>query len=69
MIDLTPYQEHGFASRTAYLKDLAEEYGIELSAVLAIATLLGEDEDFDGLVSALGDMRDGLYPDYPDYQD
>lgn len=65
----TPYQEHGFASRTEYLKDLAEEYGIPTSAVYAIADLLGEDEDFDGLLSALEDMADGSHPNYLDYQD
>lgn len=69
MTDLTPYQEHGFASRAAYLKDLAENYGIPTSAVFDLANLLGEDEDFDGLVSSLDDLADGLNPDYLDYQD
>jgi len=69
MTDLTVYQEHGFTSRTEYLKDLAENYGLPTSAVYALANLLGEDEDFDGLISSLDDLADGLNPDYLDYQD
>lgn len=55
----TVYTEHGFENRTAYLKSLAEDYGVDPSAVFAIANILGETEDFDGLVSALEDIAEG----------
>lgn len=49
------YQEHGFNNREDYLKDLAEGYDMDYSTVEFIADILGESEDFDGLVSALED--------------
>jgi len=45
------YQDHGFATRRAYLESLCEEYPPE--AVYALADLLGPLEDFDGLVTGL----------------
>jgi len=51
----TIYQKKGFVNRKAYLKDLAEQYGISFGAVCALASMLGPDEDFDGLVSACED--------------
>lgn len=50
------YQEYGYASREDYLSSLAEDYGVELDTVKALADLLGPNEDFDGLVSQLEDM-------------
>jgi len=47
------YTQNGYENRRAYLKSLAEDYG---DAVYDLADLLGEDEDFDGLVTALDDM-------------
>jgi len=49
------YQENGFANRRDYLENLALDYGIEKTEVFTIASLLGRDEDFDGLVSMLDD--------------
>lgn len=49
------YQENGFENRKAYLASLAEEYGIFYSEVKMIADVLGENEDFDGLVTSLED--------------
>lgn len=46
------YQEYGYASREDYLSSLAEDYGVELDTVKALADLLGPNEDFDGLASA-----------------
>ena len=46
------YQENGYENRQEYLDSLAEEYG---DAVYMIAELLGETEDFDGLVTTLED--------------
>lgn len=52
------YQEHGFLNRKDYLRDLAEEYGIEYNTVKLLAELLGPSEDFDGLISALEDCQE-----------
>lgn len=49
------YNEHGFANRAAYLEGLAEEYDIDLDTVQQAAELLGENEDFEGLISMLDD--------------
>lgn len=45
------YQENGYENREDYLRCLADDYGVSYSDVLAAASTLGEDEDFDGLVS------------------
>jgi hypothetical protein len=50
---MTIYQENGFANRKEYLNELCEEYPRD--AVYALASLLGPDEDFDGLVTSLED--------------
>lgn len=41
--------------RETYLTELAEEYGIDESIVFQMAEILGESEDYDGLVSSLED--------------
>lgn len=50
------YREHGYRSRIDYLQNLAQDFDIDIRTVLALAELIGEDEDFDGLVVALEDM-------------
>lgn len=47
------YQENGYANRREYLESLAEEFGVSLETVFSLASLLGRNEDFDGLISAL----------------
>ena len=47
------YQENGYANRKEYLESLAEEYEVSLETVFSLASLLGRNEDFDGLISAL----------------
>ena len=47
------YSEWG--SRTAYLGDLADQYGVDVQVVFMLALLLGPDEDFDGLVVEVED--------------
>ena len=42
--------------RKEYLDNLADEYGIDLATVYALADMLGESEDYDGLISTLEDM-------------
>ena len=51
------YQANGFESRRDYMEHLADENGVELSHVLAMADMLGPDEDFDGLVTMVEDMN------------
>lgn len=48
---MNDYQELGFNNRREYLQSLSDEYGIGLSEIIAVAQLLGKNEDFDGLVS------------------
>lgn len=52
------YKDHGFDSREEYLEDLADQYDIPYYHVKNLADMLGESEDFDGLVLAL---QDGAY--------
>ena len=52
------YEHNGYADRREYLRSLAEDYGVRIATVLALANLLGPSEDFDGLVSSLRDMED-----------
>lgn len=53
---MTVYQEEGYENRRAYLKSLAEEYGVSFQKVAAIASILGPDEDFDALVTEVEDL-------------
>lgn len=56
------YEENGYASRKDYLLSLAEDFDIPYESVLIVADLLGEGEDFDGLVVALEDASEsGVY--------
>jgi hypothetical protein len=50
------YQREGYANRSEYLQSLADDFGVDLSTVQALADVLGPNEDFDGLVSELEDM-------------
>lgn len=42
-------------ARYAHIKALAEENNVRLADALALADLLGPNEDYDGLVTALQD--------------
>lgn len=44
--------------RDAHLRELSEDYGVPMYVVRSLADLLGPDEDYDGLVSALDDYND-----------
>ncbi len=52
------YIEHGYQSRSDYLRCLAEDYGVPLATVHALASFLGPNEDFDGLVTAVEDASE-----------
>jgi hypothetical protein len=47
-------------TRKEYLSGLAEDYGIPRSEVFMLASVLGESEDYDGLLSMLADYSDSL---------
>jgi hypothetical protein len=47
------YQENGYQDREDYLNNLACDNGLPIDTVRLLADLLGPDEDFDGLPSAL----------------
>lgn len=50
------YQKNGYDSRKHYLESLAEDNCVDIDDVLALAELLGPEEDFDGLVNAVQDI-------------
>jgi hypothetical protein len=50
------YKENGFESRRDYLDSLADDFGIDKHTVYELSALLGKEEDFDGLVTALEDI-------------
>lgn len=50
------YTTNGYKNRRDYLECLCEEY--DRSAVYALADILGESEDFDGLITSLEDYAD-----------
>ena len=52
------YTRLGYKNRIDYLKNLAEDYGVPYHAVRTLAGVLGENEDFDGLVTSLEDCYD-----------
>ena len=55
----------GYDPRTwaDYILAQAEENGISVAKALAVWSALGPSEAFDGFISMLGDMADGLYGD------
>ena len=57
MLNENIYQENGYADRDDYLNCLSEDYGVSIEDVFSLAEMLGENEDFDGLVSALEDAE------------
>ena len=44
--------------RMDYLRGLAEDYGVPMYVVTSLAEILGPNEDYDGLVTALEDWED-----------
>ena len=56
-MDNNIYQQNGYADRDDYLTCLSEDYGVSIESVYSLAEMLGEHEDFDGLVCALEDAE------------
>jgi len=54
---MTIYEEKGYGNRSQYLESLSDDYDVDLDIVLDIAELLGETEDFDGLINSLEDAH------------
>jgi hypothetical protein len=52
------YVRNGYKDRADYLRQLADDNGVPHDVVLAMADMLGPNEDFDGLVGEVEDMRD-----------
>ena len=52
-MDENIYQENGYADRDDYLNRLSEDYSVSIEDVYDLAEILGENEDFDGLVLLL----------------
>ena len=52
-MDENIYQKNGYADRDDYLNRLSEDYGVSIEDVYELAEILGEHEDFDGLVVLL----------------
>ena len=50
------YTEQGFQSRKDYLVNLANDFGLPVNTVFMAASMLGPNEDFDGLISTLEDI-------------
>ena len=50
-------QDNGYDSLKEYLQDMADEYGLEYEFVRQLASIMGEGELFDGLVTALEDAE------------
>ena len=49
------YTDNDYEDREEYLRSLANGYGVSMETVIAISSVLGEIEDFDGLVCELED--------------
>ena len=47
------YTDKGFKSREDYLDSLANDYEVDINLVLIAATMLGDKQDFDRLVSTV----------------
>lgn len=55
------YKENGYENREDYLNAMAEEHDLSIHTVMAIADMLGPNEDFDGLVTSLEDIGVGCF--------
>ena len=54
---MTVYKKNDFKDRAHYLACLADDNGVEVETVLELADLLGQEEDFDGLVAIVQDIN------------
>jgi hypothetical protein len=50
------YEQNGYKNRYEYLISVAEDYDVDKTVVLTVAAVLGESEDFDGLITSIQDL-------------
>ena len=50
------YEKNGYKNRINYLESVADQFGVDLMIVSSMAEVLGENEDFDGLISQLEEL-------------
>jgi hypothetical protein len=59
------YSRQGYNDRADYLKSVADGRGVDPFLVNMMADILGDSEDFDGLISGLDDCEySGLLEDF-----
>lgn len=63
MPNIDRYKKAGYETREDYLNDLAVRYNVNPMIVSGLAGILGDEEDFDGLVSAIENMEDMIPAD------
>lgn len=63
-INSTLYERKGYSSRESYLIGLAHRYNVNPDEVKHFADLLGEDDDFDGLVLTIEEYQDSMRARY-----
>ena len=51
------YQKNGYVNREDYLTSIAEDFGVPDFVVFSMAEMLGENEDFDALITELEDAE------------
>ena len=52
------YTQNGYKNRRDYLENLADDHGVHIDTVQAVADMLGENEDFDGRVTSIEDYAE-----------
>ena len=52
---MSVYTDKGYKNRRDYLESLADEFGVDVTTVFELASVLGANEDFDGLIVELED--------------
>ena len=57
------YTRNGYKNRKDYLGSIADDYGVPPMFVFELAGMLGDGEDFDGLVSSMDDFSMGGFFD------
>jgi hypothetical protein len=55
------YTSCGYKDRDDYLTSMSVDFNIDEDIVKTLADTLGSNEDFDGLVSTLEDMKNNIY--------
>ena len=54
----TVYTKNGYKNRRHYIRSIAEEYAVDEEFVFNLATVMGPNEDFDGLITEIQDYAE-----------